>query len=128
AILTARVGAAPSSRLAAMVQSAVFDAVNGVYQRYAPVYVPPEAPPEASARAAAIQAAHGVLVSVFPSQQATLNAQRASSLAALDDDGDGVFGQSVVRGLAWGQHVVDDIWAWRRADGFSITLPPYLAS
>jgi hypothetical protein len=92
------------------------------------VHVLPEAPPGTSARAAAVQAAYGVLVRLFPSQQATLDAQRASSLAALDDDGDGVFGQSVERGLAWGQHVVDEIWAWRSADGFSITLPPYLGS
>ena len=128
AILTARVGAAPASRLAAMVQSAVFDAVNGVYRRYASIYVPPEAPPGTSARAAAVQAAYGVLVRLFPAQQATLDAQRASSLAALDDDGDGVFGRSVECGLAWGQYVADEIWVWRSADGFSITPPPYLGS
>ena len=110
AILTARVGAAPASRVTAMVQSAVFDAVNGVFGRYTPVHVPAEAPPGTSARAAAVQAAYGVLVRLFPTQQATLDAHRATSLAALDDDGDGVFGQSVVRGLAWGQHVADAIW------------------
>jgi len=50
AILTARVGAAPTTRVTAMVQSAVFDAVNGVYKRYTPVHVPPQAPPGTSAR------------------------------------------------------------------------------
>jgi hypothetical protein len=128
AILTARVGAAPASRLTAMVQSAVFDAVNGVFGQYTPVHVPAEAPPGASARAAAVQAAYGVLIKLFPAQQATLDTQRAASLAALDDDGDGVFGQSVERGLAWGQHVADEIWAWRSADGFSTALPPFLGS
>ncbi len=128
AIMTARVGAAPSSRITAMVQSAVFDAVNGVYQRYTPVHVPAEAPPGASARAAAVQAAYGVLIKLFPAQQVTLDAQRAASLAALDDDGDGIFGQSVERGLVWGQHVADEIWTWRNADGFSPAPPPFLGS
>src|SRR4029434_6085745 len=104
------------------------DAVNGVYQRYTPVHVPAEAPPGASARAAAVQAAYGVLIRLFPSQQATLDGQRASSLAALDDDGDGVFGQSVERGLVWGEYVAKAIWAWRSADGFLTTPPPYLGS
>src|SRR5688572_21855855 len=128
AIMTARVGAAPSARLTAMVQSAVFDAVNGVYKRYTPVHVPPQAPPGASARAAAVQAAYGVLVNLFPTQQVTLDAKRFASLAALDDDGDGVLGQSVERGLAWGQHVADEIWTWRSTDGFSPAPPPYLGS
>src|SRR5688572_22498219 len=128
AILTARVGAAPSARLTAMVQSAVFDAVNGVYKRYTPVHVPPQAPPGASARAAAVQAAYGVLFKMFPTQQVTLDQKRAASLAALDEDGDGVLGQSVERGLAWGQHVADEIWAWRSTDGFSPAPPPYLGS
>jgi len=128
AILTARVGAAPAARLTAMVQSAVFDAVNGVYQRYTPVRVPAEAPPGTSARAAAVQAAYGVLIKQFPGQGSTLDGHRAASLAALDEDGDGEFGQSVPRGLAWGQHVADEIWAWRSTDGFSPPPPPYLGS
>ena len=128
AILTARVGAAPATRVTAMVQSAVFDAVNGVYERYEPVHVPPQAPPGTSARAAAVQAAYGVLIKQFPGQQTTLNAERAASLAALDDDGDGVFGQSVEHGLAWGQHVADEIWAWRSTDGFNPPPPPFLGT
>jgi hypothetical protein len=128
AIMTARVGAAPAARLTAMVQSAVFDAVNGVHKRYTPVHVPAEAPPGASARAAAIQAAYGVLVNLFPTQQVTLDAKRFASLAALDEDGDEVFGQSVERGLAWGQHVADEIWTWRSTDGFFPAPPPFLGT
>src|SRR5262245_9734124 len=128
AILTARVGAAPAARVTAIVQSAVFDAVNGVYKRYTPVHVPAEAPPGASARAAVVQAAYGVLLKQFPTQEVTLTAQRAASLAVLDDDGDGVFGQSVERGLAWGQHVADEIWTWRSTDGFAPAPPPFRGS
>jgi hypothetical protein len=27
--------------------------------------------------------------------------------------------ESIARGIAWGQHVADEIWAWRSTDGFS---------
>ena len=43
----------PAARAAAIVQSAVFDAVNGIARRYTPVHVPPAAPPGASRAAAA---------------------------------------------------------------------------
>jgi hypothetical protein len=57
AILTPPVTPAPvATRVAAIVQSAVFDAVNGVDRRYAPIYVPATAPPGTSWRAAAVQA------------------------------------------------------------------------
>lgn len=118
AIRTGGVGAAAASRVTAIVQSAVFDSVNGVFGRYTPVHVPAEAPPGASARAAVVQAAYRVLSKQFPAQQATLDTRRAASLAALDEDGDGVYGQSVERGLAWGEQVANEIWAWRALDGF----------
>ena len=44
------------SRVAAIVQAAVFDAVNGIDRRYTPIHVPPAGPPEASREAAAMQA------------------------------------------------------------------------
>src|SRR5215213_2582741 len=128
AIRTGAVGAAPASRITAIVQSAVFDAINGVFAQYTPVHVPAKAPAGASARAAAVQAAYGVLSKQFPAQQATLDIWRGESLAALDDDGDGAYGQSVERGLAWGQYVANEIWTWRSADGFSPAPPPYTGS
>src|SRR6516225_5273035 len=77
AAFTANLGPIPTSRVAAMVHSAVFDAIDGIHQRYAPVHVEATAPPGASPRAAAAQAAHDILVDLFPSQQATLDAQLA---------------------------------------------------
>ncbi len=88
AAFTAKLGAGPTTRVAVMVQSAVFDAVNGVYKRYSPVHVQPEAPPGTSARAAVAQAAHDILVDLFPAQKPTLDAQLAASIAQLVDDDD----------------------------------------
>src|SRR5215467_9304703 len=70
----------------AIVQIAVYDAVNsiegGPYQPYAILI---DAPAGASANAAVAQAAHDVLVSIVPGQQASLDAQLANSLATIPD-------------------------------------------
>src|ERR1022692_706758 len=122
AALTAPVTPAPvTTRVAAIVQAAVFDAVNGINRRYTPIYVPPAAAPGTSKRAAAVQAAYATLVHLFPNQKATFDQQRAASLAAITDTND-----AVQQGLSWGQNVADQIWAWRSQDGFSDAPPPYL--
>src|SRR6187455_168715 len=74
-----------SSRDAALVSAAVFDAVNGIERRYEPIHAPAAAPRGASKRSAAVQAAYVVLLSRFPAQAGDLNAKRAASLAAIDD-------------------------------------------
>lgn len=48
-----------SQRLGAIVHSAIFDAYNGIEQRYEPIFVHDTAPPGASRRATVIAAAHG---------------------------------------------------------------------
>ena len=122
ATLTAPVTAAPATmRVAAIVQAAVFDAVNGIERRYAPIHVPPAVSPFASRRAAAVQAAYVTLVDLFPAQQAKFDQMRTASLAAITDPQ-----PAVQQGIAWGQLVADQIWAWRSQDGFSATAPPYL--
>ena len=126
AVFTAKLGPLASSRVAAMVQSAVFDAVNGVHPRYTPVHVTLSALPGTSARAAAAKAAHDILVNLFPAQQETLDAQLAASVGQLVDEGDDSPGQAVDRGLGWGQYVASQIWAWRSTDGFTTVLPPFL--
>jgi len=45
-----------STRVTAIVEAAVFDAVNGIERRYTPIHVDFAAPAGASKRAAAIQA------------------------------------------------------------------------
>lgn len=122
AILTPPVTPAPvSTRVAAIFQAAVFDAVNGVDRHYTPIYVPAAAPQGASIRAAAVQAAYATLLNLYPAQKATFDQQRGNSLAAINDTND-----AIQAGLIWGQYVADEIWAWRSHDGFSATVAPYL--
>jgi hypothetical protein len=113
-----------SQRLGATVHTAIFDAYNGIEQRYTHVFVPPDALPGASRRAAVIAAAHATLVGLFPSRTGALNSSYEASIAALsDDDGDG--GQSRERGLAWGREVAQAVLAWRSADGFPGSHPQF---
>src|SRR6266403_1577100 len=60
------------TRNAALVQAAVFDAINGIERRYTSVHVEPAAGRGASRRAAIVQAAYAVLVRLYPSQSADL--------------------------------------------------------
>src|ERR1700732_4530250 len=65
------VGQSPfaQARYAAIVQVAVFEAVNSVTHEYRPYLGTIVAPPGASADAAAIQAAYDVLVNYFPNSR-----------------------------------------------------------
>ena len=113
-----------SQRLGAIVHTAIFDAYNGVEQRYTPIFVNGVAPPGTSRRAAIIAAAYTALVGLFPSRKAFLDASYESSLAALsDDDGDG--GRSRERGVLWGTQVAQAVLAWRATDGFSTSRPAF---
>ena len=75
-----------SQRLGAIVHTAIFDAYNGIEQRYTPIFFHSRAPEGASRRAAVIAAAYTALVGLFPSQQPVLDASYAASLAALGGD------------------------------------------
>ncbi len=112
-----------SQRLGAIVHTAIFDAYNGIERRYTPVFVQQGAPRGASRRAAVIAAAHEALVGLFPSQQPSLDASYAASLAALHGE-DG--GQSRERGIAWGTQVAQTVLAWRATDGFNASYPPFI--
>ena len=104
-----------------MVSAAVFDAVNGIERRYAPIHVPAAAPRGASKRAAAVQAAYAILLARFPAQADDLNAKRAASLAAIGGDGR----IDAARRGSGDSTVADAILAWRSTDGFTPTPPAY---
>jgi hypothetical protein len=76
--------------------------------------------------AAAASAAYTALVALLPTQKPAFDAQLVATLASLSDDEDADVGQSVIRGLAWGQTVANAILAWRSGDGFTAVLPSYV--
>src|SRR5260221_8381624 len=61
---TANVAPAAATRLGAIVQAAVFDAVNAIEPRYTPIHVPPAVPDGASREAAAAGTAYADLVTL----------------------------------------------------------------
>jgi hypothetical protein len=102
------------ARVGAIVQLAVFEAVNAVTQDYEPYLNPPTvAPPGTSAEAAAIIAAHNVLVTLFPATSAALDAARDLDLAAIPN------GSAKTNGIAVGAAAANAMIALRAADGSS---------
>src|ERR1700674_3377855 len=73
------------ARYAAIVQLAVFEAVNSITHHYQPYLGTITAPPDASPDAAAIEAAYLVLSTYFPASQASLYADRTTSLLTIPD-------------------------------------------
>lgn len=118
-------GTSPTSttRVAALVQAAMFDAVNGITPRYTHIYVAPAAPAGASRRAAAVQAAYAMLSRLYGATpangpQVAFDARRAVSLADIAADESAA---SIASGVTWGQSVADQIFTIRSTDGFSTT-------
>ena len=125
AALIAGTNPTSTTRVAAMVQAAMFDAVNGINPRYAHIYVAPAAPAGASRRAAAVQAAYAMLGKLYGASpanapQVAFDARRIISLAEIAEDESAA---SIASGVAWGQSVADAIFVIRSTDGFSNTAP-----
>ena len=111
------------ARSAAIVQLAVFEAVNAITGEYHPYLGTIVAPPGASPEAAAIQAAYRVLSTYFAPSASTLDAERANSLASIPD------GQAKTDGIATGEAAALAMIALRANDGssppqFKIPGPP----
>jgi len=73
------------TRSLAMVQGAVFDAVNSITGGFDPYLAAVPAPPDASTTAAATAAGHDVLAALYPAQQAELDEEYRASLAGVPD-------------------------------------------
>jgi hypothetical protein len=111
------------ARYAAIVQLAVFEAVNTITGEYQPYIGTITAPPGASAEAAAVEAAYQVLSTYFPASQPALFIDRANSLASIPD------GQAKVDGITTGNAAASAMIALRANDGssppqFKIPGPP----
>jgi hypothetical protein len=110
---------AQSARLYAMVNVAIYDAVNGIESRRSAVdrdfalVSPNGAPAQGNLVAAAASAAHAVMIGLYPDLAETFNAQLASDLAGLRDNG------PVSAGREWGEHVGAEVLAARANDGSS---------
>jgi hypothetical protein len=122
AIVASTLGNPQTMRMAATVNTAMFDAQNGIGQRrYRPIFVTDRAPRGTHRRAAIVQAAYVTLKSFYPAQVTRFEEQRALSLARFDDDD----WEAVQRGIEWGEQVANQVLAWRATDGFNDPVPPF---
>jgi len=111
------------ARYAAIVQLAVFEAVNSITHQYQPYLGTITAPPDASPDAAAIEAAYQVLSTYFPASQPSLYTAYVNSMASLPDD------QAKTDGIATGYAASAAMIALRANDGssppqFKVPGPP----
>lgn len=110
-----------STRNFAILHAAIFDAVNNIEPKFSPYLVRlPDAPRNASKTAAADQAAHDVLVSLYPAFQASLDTELQQDLAQLREN------DRKADGIAVGQAVAARLLAARATDGANVTPPPYI--
>jgi PAP2 superfamily len=115
----------PSAVLSfAMVQGAVYDAVNAIDRRHR-AYVPqPPAAPSDSKEAAAATAAYRVLVALFPAQQATLQPLYDASLLRVADTPSG----AKAGGIAAGDAAAAAMLAARSDDGRFSPFTPVIGT
>jgi hypothetical protein len=102
---------APGHRLMAVVQVAVFEAVNAIEPRYRPYFETPPAPAGASIDAAIAAANRSVLLALMPAEKAAVEAAYATALKALPD------GQAKADGIAVGEKAAAQVLARAVTDG-----------
>ena len=106
----------------AMVQGAVYDAVNAIDRGHQPYLVQPPSNPTDSKEAATATAAFRVLVGLFPDQVGTLQPLYDAYIAALPDNPPG----SKAAGIAIGETTASAMLTARMNDGrFGPTPTPY---
>jgi hypothetical protein len=102
----------------AMTSIAMFDALNAIERMYQPYLADVEAGANASRQAAIAQAAHDVLVALYPSQRAALDAALATSLAGATG--------GIDAGVQVGAAVARAVIEARRHDGWDRPVTSYL--
>lgn len=116
-------GAHPSAtifpvRSFAMMNAAMFDAVNSIDGSYTPYWTNVPTTKNASIEAAAAKAARDVLVGLYPSRQAIYDAELADSLIGIPTN-------RAQQGMAVGEICASRMLALRANDGWNVTPPPY---
>jgi membrane-associated phospholipid phosphatase len=105
-----------ATRTAAIVQAAVYDAVNSIDQSHMPYLVAVPAPAGADESAAAAQAAHDALVGLFPTQSSVLDLELKAALQDIAD------GDAKTAGIQVGQAAAQNILTARASDGSDKTV------
>ena len=100
----------PLTRSVTAMHVAMFDALQGIQHQFAPLIANVSAPSTASKEAAISQAAHDVLVAMYPSRQAIYDEQLTTKLALVAD------GQPKTDGITVGAAAAAAILADRAAD------------
>lgn len=103
----------------AMMHAAMFDAVNSIDKTYTPYLIDVPSTRVASIEAAAAQAAHDVLVNLYPARQAVFDLELTNSLQGI----------SPVRaflGVRVGRIVAERMLQFRSNDGWTATPPAYI--
>jgi hypothetical protein len=110
-----------STRNFAILHIALFEAVNSIDRSFRPYAVRlSRASRRASTQAAADQAAHDVLVALYPSFASTLDTQLEQDLNQIPT------GQNKNDGIEVGEAAAAAILALRSGDGAAVVLPPFV--
>ena len=110
-------GPSPAIRSYPMMHIAIFDAVNSIEGEYSPYHASVRASAGGSVVAAAAQAAHDVLSTLYPAQQARFDELLAKHLEGLPP---GVARQ----GRTVGRRAAEAVLKWRMDDGWPAAILP----
>lgn len=102
----------------AIMHAAMYDAVNSIDGTHTPYLTEVPGTYNASIEAAAAQAAHDVLVGLYPTRKAVFDAELANSLLGIDAN-------RAQQGVRVGQIVAERMLATRANDGWNVTPPVY---
>jgi hypothetical protein len=120
-IVEAKLGPAPGWRVLAVVDTAVYEAVNAITGRYPASGLQMESAPGASVEAAVASATHATLTKRLPSQRAAIDNAYQTALAMIADS------PAKTAGIAVGEKAAGAILAWRADDDIKMeeTYRPY---
>lgn len=104
----------------AIVQAAIYDAVDSIDRTYEPYLISVRAPRGASETAAADAAAHTALLGLYPGQQSLLDADYAAELATVGD------GPAKDSGIRVGEQIATELLAIRANDGSNNAPAPFV--
>jgi hypothetical protein len=109
-------GPTRTSRAFAIVQGAVYDAVNSIHSQYAPYLIQVHPASDASLTAAVAEAAYTTLLNLYPYQKSYFDTQLAASLQGIPT-------QAKIDGMAVGLTVANYILNARANDGSQVDAP-----